>query len=121
MKIISRFLVRTLNNMLVDYIDKCETYILMSIKSAETIKAGITRTQIRELTFRNLFINNEVVTQRFRILLMTSPKNALFEGTVDYTSENSIQLIGNITRNNKYGNHSSCINIKRLKPFCICK
>ncbi|XP_050438239.1 uncharacterized protein LOC126844248 [Adelges cooleyi] len=56
----------------------------------------------------------------FVVQVITTPGEAKFEATVRYT-ENNLQLIGSISRQNLYGNQSICVNGTETKLLCFCK
>jgi hypothetical protein len=56
----------------------------------------------------------------FRI--QTRPGGALFEGTLRFDEETkNIQMMGDISRINRYGTQSHCIDTTNVKKFCYCK
>ena len=60
-------------------------------------------------------------SQSFIVQLYVSPGMALFETVIKRTDKKSgFEILGEITRINRYGNQSHCITDKRLKSFCFC-
>ena len=57
----------------------------------------------------------------YLITLHATPGDGLFEATVRHSIEDDhYQVIGDISRINRYGNQSVCINSASLKKFCYC-
>ncbi|XP_071806539.1 uncharacterized protein [Asterias amurensis] len=63
----------------------------------------------------------------FQVTVHTTPSDAIFEGTLrklpgGTTQSSPYELVGDISRINKYGNHSVCIveSAPRLVKFCYC-
>uniref|UniRef100_A0A1I8AJ70 CST complex subunit CTC1 n=1 Tax=Steinernema glaseri TaxID=37863 RepID=A0A1I8AJ70_9BILA len=57
----------------------------------------------------------------YRVTLEASPSGAVFEGILrNALEEGSFVVVGDISRINKYGNQSRCVNTQTLKKFCYC-
>ena len=55
------------------------------------------------------------------VAVQVMPSKGIFEATIQYSKEkDSFSIVGHITRINKYGNQSWCVNEVKLKPFCFC-
>ena len=82
-----------------------------------------------------LFANLEVSSDNFNVdieikqtiydltvEIETKPSMAKFEATVRFPVDGSdkLQILGTISRINKYGNQSHCINDYKLKLYCFC-
>ncbi len=61
------------------------------------------------------------IKKTYLIQVYVKPGKALFESTVKIFDENNIEVIGDISRINKYGNQSHCINNPILEKYCFCK
>ncbi|XP_015906419.3 uncharacterized protein [Parasteatoda tepidariorum] len=60
------------------------------------------------------------IIQKLRIIVRTIPGDALFESTISLREENQISILGDISRINKYGQQSSCIDDANLRKYCFC-
>lgn len=54
------------------------------------------------------------------ISMKVTPSDAIFEAMVNVRTVNSMEILGNIYRINRYGNQSFCVAEKSLKPYCYC-
>ena len=55
------------------------------------------------------------------VAVKVMPSNGVFEATLKYSKlENEFAPVKHITRINKYGDQSWCVNDIKLKPFCFC-
>ena len=55
-----------------------------------------------------------------RIILEAKPSGALFEGLLRGTTSH-FQVVGEISRVNRYGNQSVCVDNPTLRKFCFCR
>jgi hypothetical protein len=56
------------------------------------------------------------------LVVLTTPGDALFEGTVrHHIGNSSIQVVGGVSRINRYGSQSSCVTDFHMKLYCYCK
>ena len=106
------FVVEYINDLLLNY-TKCIKLSLNSISfanlevSSDNFNVNIEKNQ----TLYDLIIGIEV-----------KPSLAKFEATVRFSNGNKkLQILGTISRINKYGNQSHCIRDKNLKLYCFCK
>lgn len=103
---IAKSAVKHLNNILLAYKDKCAHLYLSQVKEAHVIK----RSQKRKNTVEYL------------ITIETRPGNALFEITMTkHPNTKQYEVVGDISRINKYGNQSDCIGHRVLRKVCYCK
>ncbi|XP_059474303.1 uncharacterized protein LOC132195978 isoform X2 [Neocloeon triangulifer] len=65
--------------------------------------------------------SNLAVLTRVTILQLVEPSNAIIEGTLEQRARLGIQLVGHVSRLNKYGNQSSCVSDPALTLICYCK
>lgn len=56
----------------------------------------------------------------YQIAFSVEPSKAQFEATVRSTST-GYEVVGTISRINRYSNQSHCVDSRMLKPFCFCK
>jgi hypothetical protein len=58
----------------------------------------------------------------YQLTIQTRPGGALFEGTLRFDEETKhVQMMGDISRINRYGTQSHCIDTTNVKKFCYCK
>jgi hypothetical protein len=60
-------------------------------------------------------------TKTYLIQVYVKPGNAFFESTVKSSGNKKFEVIGDISRINKYGNQSHCIQNSFLEKYCFCK
>ncbi|XP_074603749.1 uncharacterized protein LOC141857190 isoform X2 [Brevipalpus obovatus] len=102
----SQAIVSKLNDMLSNKTQLCHILVLDKIKSAEIIEHSQSdQSQIME------------------ILLSVQPSDALLQAQVRVTDQTSSKwsVNGDISRLNKYGNQSICIEDKVLRKYCFCR
>ncbi|XP_055937727.1 uncharacterized protein LOC129967083 [Argiope bruennichi] len=59
---------------------------------------------------------------KFRVTVRTKPGSALFEGTLIFReNEGDISVLGDISRINRYGSQSQCIEDAILRKYCYCE
>ncbi len=49
------------------------------------------------------------------------PGKACFESIVQQTVDKNFEVIGDVSRINRYGNQSHCIHNSFLEKYCFCK
>ncbi|KAG5666120.1 hypothetical protein PVAND_017726 [Polypedilum vanderplanki] len=99
-KNIANFIVNVLNALLSSH-KKCAQLKLENVISA------------RELTYKK--------NKDFLVTLSVLPSKGKFEATVRKTSvKNSFELLGDISRINRYGDQSKCIRDAHLRKYCYC-
>lgn len=54
------------------------------------------------------------------IAVEADPGRAVFEATVSVRSDESMEILGEINRINRYGNQSYCMTKKEMRPYCFC-
>lgn len=113
-------LLNHINQLLIDYRDKCVLLTLKEVMNAQTFlpNAKLVKAAIPILNTgidtRGLYIN-------YRVTILTTPSDALFEGTLrNSVQDNSFTVIGDVNRINKYGNQSVCIQSALLRKYCYC-
>ncbi|KAL3879132.1 hypothetical protein ACJMK2_031443 [Sinanodonta woodiana] len=120
---VANFIVHHINNLLTKYKDMCAKLKLLKVQEAQLISSGLSAKGEEEtrLTFYKFISKPEKEKhRRYLVVLETVPGNALFEGTVDYHIEKGFEVLGDISRTNKYGNQSHCVKERRLKLYCLC-
>lgn len=55
-----------------------------------------------------------------KVTISVEPSNGIFRATF-YRSATGLELRGDITRLDSYGNQSHCLSNRSLKPYCLCK
>jgi hypothetical protein len=58
----------------------------------------------------------------YQLTIQTRPGGALFEGTLRFDEETkNVKMMGDISRINRYGTQSHCIDTTNVKKYCYCK
>ncbi|GFN85525.1 hypothetical protein PoB_001203100 [Plakobranchus ocellatus] len=58
----------------------------------------------------------------FRVTIMTTPGNALFEATIDFIkSKNTASVVGEVARTNMYRGQADCMETVQMRRYCYCK
>nr|XP_027195057.1 uncharacterized protein LOC113789687 [Dermatophagoides pteronyssinus] len=107
----SNALVDHINHILNEYRSVCRLLVLNQIHLAEQILPSSATVHYRN--FR----------QQIELTIMVEPSKGLFRSRLYRTANDPNHWIvesGQITRINKYGQQSSCITQRDLKPFCYC-
>ncbi|PSN54186.1 hypothetical protein C0J52_03529 [Blattella germanica] len=111
--------VREMSNELLEYINslvksykQCAVLTLIKLKTARIVASPSPfKTKEEDMHEEKYFV----------IAIQTVPGNGIFEGMFSTTKRNrKYELIGNVTRINKYRNQSACINVHELKYYCYC-
>lgn len=121
-KHIAYFIVSQVNKQLEVYQEKCAILTFSKIFDAKIIHSQLKHNeQHDDKTFMHYFIKpKEDRKTKYLVLLEVTPSMALFEATVEQRNENSLSILGHISRTNRYGNQSSCIDDKQMKLYCYC-
>jgi len=68
-----------------------------------------------------LHIGNDSIV-KYQVSFFTEPGDGLFSGLVrHFENNNTMQVIGEISRLNAYGAQSKCMTAAIMLPFCYCK
>ena len=57
----------------------------------------------------------------YKMTIKTKPGGALFEGNLEMSKENKVNVVGNVNRVNLYRGTAECIDDMKTFPFCYCK
>ncbi|KAH7644503.1 hypothetical protein HUG17_0041 [Dermatophagoides farinae] len=104
-------LVDYLNEILIDYRSVCHRLVLNQTRLAEQILPSTATVHYRNYR------------QQIELTILVEPSKGLFRSRLYRTANDPDHWIvesGQITRINKYGQQSSCITQRDLKPFCYC-
>ena len=109
--------VKSINNKLIKFYKKCATLelktileVVRSVRHSPSMSHGV------EVTSTS---SHDTI---YQLQIMTSPGNALLEATVSHNVESGRMILaGPISRINKYGDQSVCIDDFELKKYCLCK
>ncbi|OWF43798.1 uncharacterized protein LOC110459247 [Mizuhopecten yessoensis] len=116
------FSVDKINRLLNDHREVCEVLHLSQIKDAQLVTSNFKRYETKKTFTIKEFFNTPVEDEnKYTVLIETTPGGALFEVTAHVETDGEVILIGDITRTNKYGTQSQCINDKFLRNYCFCK
>ncbi|KAK3099467.1 hypothetical protein FSP39_004924 [Pinctada imbricata] len=119
---IAQFVVNKINNKLKNVKDKCAKLSLLKTRQASLTTSNLKRKpDWEEFTIRKYFTSyKEDEEKRYLVTIETVPGNAIFEATVNKWGENSYNILGEISRTNRYGNQSICVLDKILRLYCYC-
>uniref|UniRef100_A0A915EJQ7 Uncharacterized protein n=1 Tax=Ditylenchus dipsaci TaxID=166011 RepID=A0A915EJQ7_9BILA len=57
----------------------------------------------------------------YRVTVEALPSGGMFEGTIqNHVKTDTYNVVGDVSRINKYGNQSSCVNSALLRKYCYC-
>ena len=135
--------VRKINVMLSSFTDMCSLLTLQTIMSASSVELDRSvltfKKSLNDVLGRRVTYGQNVIPVRdVLITLKTQPSQAIFESTVRISpsrieqipkhgdggvkGENDFvyELIGDISRINRYGSQSECIHLSSLKKYCFC-
>jgi hypothetical protein len=105
--------VEKINSLTESVKSECVRFELDSIHAAyERIHSNTS-----DSNFENIFTKG---IKTYLIQVYVKPGKAFFESTVKMFDENNIEVIGDISRINKYGNQSHCIHNPFLEKYCFC-
>ncbi|GAB1606859.1 uncharacterized protein LOC115222996, partial [Argonauta hians] len=109
----AKYLVNKLNNLTSNFSNECARLHLQQIKSA-----GVTLMNEKVLSY----VGNGTQTHKdYQLTITTLPGKGQFEGSIRYFSDDKqFTSLGKISRVNRYGHQSDCINDYRLKLYCYC-
>lgn len=115
-----------INDILEAVKSKCAKVVIQSVRSARSVFSDMVRDTEKERSFSfRSYLWNIAEQTRLRITFWTNPGNALYEATVQYNDKNTIKILGDINRINKYGNQSACLRIGQMRDrvrelYCYC-
>ena len=121
---VAQFCVNHLNKILHKYTDICAELSLIKVHEAEQISLGLSARGEEESRWTLYkFISKPEVEKhkRFLVVFETVPGNAMFEATVNFHTDNGMEMLDEVSRTNKYGNTSACVPEKPLRRYCFCK
>ena len=106
------FVVKYMNNLLKNYTN-CSRLFLNSILFSNL--------EVSAVNF-NILIKKSTTLYDLTVGIETKPSMAKFEATVRIPvhGNGKLQILGTISRINKYGNQSHCIDDYKLKLYCFC-
>jgi CheY-specific phosphatase CheX len=123
---ISKQFVGKINEKLTN-LSQCENLSLSEVKYASRL---VTSDKVLSFKRKLSDVNNLLVEYGkrvntyvdYQLTIQTRPGGALFEGTLRFDEEtNHVQMMGDISRINRYGTQSHCIDTTNVKKFCYCK
>ncbi|XP_076326451.1 uncharacterized protein LOC143233746 [Tachypleus tridentatus] len=103
--------VSEINKMLSDFTDKCAILTLSRIKS------------IHLLSPNSKLVGHSVagMARKIRVVVETNPSKGLFEATlINRDNTDVYEVVGDISRINKYGNQSECLQHTIFRKYCYC-
>jgi len=103
----ARLMVNHINSNLIGNDSRCELRTFKSIDKAARAP--------------RLHIGNDSIV-KYQVSFFTEPGDGLFSGLVrHFENNNTMQVIGEISRLNAYGAQSKCMTAAIMLPFCYCK
>ena len=129
-----------INVLLSGYSDRCSLLTLKTVRSATSMELDTSilsfKRSINDVLRRRVAYGQEVVSVRHLLItLQTLPSGAIFESTVRispaHINQNNVrhrqgeieffyEVIGEVSRINRYGSQADCIYIASLKKYCSC-
>lgn len=108
-------------------LSQCENLSLSEVKYASRF---VTSDKVLSFNRKLSDVNNLLVEYGkrvntyvdYQLTIQTRPGGALFEGTLRFDEETkNVKMMGDISRINRYGTQSHCIDTTNVKKFCYCK
>lgn len=122
---IADYMVQHLNKVLEPVADKCETLSLGKIKHANHVTLGLKHVPEEDpFSLFGLFGQDngpEREQKRYLVLVEVEPSKGLFEATVAHRGKSDMLLLGDISRTNRYGKQSACVEDRLHRQYCFCK
>ena len=119
--LLTNHFVSVLNSKFKDF-PQCARLELSKIHDVRQIIHGLqhSETENTGISLFQFFQPERQTDKRYFLVIETKPGFGIFEASLIYTSASTVDLVGEPARVNKYGNQSSCVNQKLLKPYCFC-
>jgi hypothetical protein len=108
-------------------LSQCENLSLSEVKYASRL---VTSDKVLSYNRKQSDVNNLLVEYGkrvntyvdYQLTIQTRPGGALFEGTLRFDEETkNVKMMGDISRINRYGTQSHCIDTTNVKKYCYCK
>lgn len=100
--------------------DKCAKYELLSVKYVQK-REPMGRLRLKsQPTFWGFSWTPEEPVSLYIIAIEVNPGQAVFETTISMRSDNNMEILGEISRINRYGNQSHCMSKREMRPYCFC-
>ncbi|KAI1711446.1 hypothetical protein Ddc_12892 [Ditylenchus destructor] len=137
----AHYLIQHINAMLADYSNECAKLELKGIHNAQTFlpnlrmvmdpnaKAGVAFSKMNPFSRASSSLSTDIPRSptngfyvNYRVTIEAYPSLAIFEGTIqNHVLDNTYTVVGDVSRINKYGNQSVCVNSAILRKYCYCK
>ncbi|VDI07627.1 Hypothetical predicted protein [Mytilus galloprovincialis] len=104
--------------------DICADLKLKKILAAKRVHTHLTydqQTQNKKPLLYFFYKPKDDTRERYLLVLQLSPSDGVFEATVEHQNEKDFNILGDISRTNRYGNQSLCIHDMHLRHYCYCK
>ncbi|XP_077490294.1 uncharacterized protein LOC144101131 [Amblyomma americanum] len=101
--------------------------LLNSVELGEPVVGRCARLSLRRVhDAQELFVVDDVkesadATRRLRVTVEVLPSAAMLEGMMLVNGGEEVDVSGDISRINKYGNQSQCIHHEVLRKYCYCQ
>ncbi|XP_013792662.1 uncharacterized protein LOC106476559 [Limulus polyphemus] len=107
----AKSIVTQINNILSNFTDKCAILTLSRVKSAHLLSPN------------SKLVGYSIagMAEKIRLVVETDPNKGLFEATLmNKEYSDAYEVVGDISRINKYGNQSECIQHAIIRKYCYC-
>lgn len=96
---------------------------LLEVVKTSCVKLSLQKTlQAAVILPRKHIAQKQGYELKMRILVSLAPSDAVVEAFMQKTAwSTEFQVVGDVSRLNKYGNQSSCIQHREMRKFCYCK
>lgn len=131
LKKVTKVIVETFNNYTQPFRKDCAVLKVQEVKSAAAMKVKDAVLKFKDTSdggrgrFGKMDDTTKESTVLYQVILSTTPGDGLFEATVTHSLQQDSWTLEkkDISRTNKYGNASHCVEKREpfLRPFCYCK
>ena len=101
----------------------CAELKLKKILAAKRVNTNLrydAQNQYKKPLLYYFYTPKEDTRERYLLVLQTSPSDGVFEATVEHQNQKDFNILGDISRTNRYGNQSICMHDMKLRHYCYC-
>lgn len=122
-------IIQKLTSFVISYINKqlpndlCAVLSLKKLLAAKRVHTNLNydaNNQGKKPLLYYFYRPKDDTRERFLLVLELSPSNGVFEATVEHQNDANFNILGDISRTNRYGNQSICIHDMHLRHYCYC-
>ncbi|OWF55442.1 hypothetical protein KP79_PYT20939 [Mizuhopecten yessoensis] len=102
---------------------QCKQLSLHKVENSQKVESNfIPMHESTHFTWYSLWHSKSthLASKQYRMLISTIPGLAQFDSSLTEHSDGSIEVWDHISRANRYGNQSHCVQASELKPYCFC-